>query len=127
VLKDGEGDGDGFGSGVSCEGVGAIVLEGVCSLVAAGPGAGVGILTSLGDFEGAGEGAAGRSIGVAAGFNTSGELVCEELLDVVGLGDLDRVGVTFFGGTAAGLLTFTQTNFFPDLEHKKFCCETFIF
>ena len=123
-----EGDGEGLGSGVSCEdGLGALVLDGVCSLDTAGPGDGVGTITSLGDFEGAGVGAVGRSVAVAAGFDTSGEIICEELFAVAGLGDLDGVGVTFFGGATTGFFALTQTNFLPDFEHKKLCCETFIF
>ena len=84
-----EGDGEGLGSGVSCEdGLGALVLDGVCSLDTAGPGDGVGTITSLGDFEGAGVGAGvgavGSSVAFAAGFDTSGEIICEELFDVAG-------------------------------------------
>ena len=97
------------------------MLDGVCSLDTAGPGDGVGTITSLGDFEGAGVGAVGRSVAVAAGFDTSGEIICEELFAVAGLGDLDGVGVTFFGGATTGFFALTQTNFLPDFEHVKLC------
>jgi hypothetical protein len=45
----------------------------------------------------------------------------------IGLGDLEGAGATGFFDATAGLFTFTQISFFPDLEHRKFCCETFAF
>ena len=83
-------------------------------------------MASLADGEGFGLGSDGSSFAVA-GLDISGEFALEESLVIVGLGDLEGEGVIVFFGATTELLSLTQTNFLPDLEHRKFCCETFIF